>query len=220
MHVYIYIYIYVCMYMHVCLFEYMSTRTTVTVDTCRQCMHAYTYIHAYMHTCIHAYGRAYISIWGRALHMYMYMHIHIYMYMYISAYIYVCIHARRLCTLACGKAQCLWTRNSGQSLYIYVHIYVYTQTVHIGMWESAVLMDAQLSTVIAEALHGVCKGYRLTLTGHSLGAGVATLLALRWKPLYPDLVSSCAVMILCVCVYIYGRRCTLTLWAHMHSRYI
>jgi hypothetical protein len=74
------------------------------------------------------------------------------------------------------------------------------QTVHIGMWESAVLMDAQLSTVIAEALHGVCKGYKLTLTGHSLGAGVATLLALRWKPLYPDLVSFMCRLLLLACV--------------------
>lgn len=55
------------------------------------------------------------------------------------------------------------------------------EAVHMGMWETAVRMDAELGEVVEEALAGSCKGLALRLTGHSLGAGVATLLALRWE---------------------------------------
>lgn len=63
------------------------------------------------------------------------------------------------------------------------------EEVHLGMWESAVRMDADLSEIVAEHLApgGACEGYHLTLTGHSLGAAVATLLALRWRGVHPGL---------------------------------
>ena len=60
------------------------------------------------------------------------------------------------------------------------------EPVHRGMWESAVRMDGNLRHVVEQALEpgGACEGMRLLLVGHSLGAGVASLLALRWFPLF------------------------------------
>ena len=59
--------------------------------------------------------------------------------------------------------------------------------VHRGMWESAVRMDGNLRHTIEEALApgGPCAGMRLRLVGHSLGAGVASLLTLRWHEMVP-----------------------------------
>ena len=55
--------------------------------------------------------------------------------------------------------------------------------VHRGMWESAVRMDGNLRHVIEQAFEpgGVCEGMKLRVVGHSLGAGVASLLTLRWQ---------------------------------------
>jgi hypothetical protein len=63
------------------------------------------------------------------------------------------------------------------------------EAVHIGMWESAVRMDADLIDTVRMHLApgGMCQGYQLTLTGHSLGASVATLLAVRWKKEFPGM---------------------------------
>ena len=59
--------------------------------------------------------------------------------------------------------------------------------MHRGMWESAVRLDGTLRHVIEQALEpgGVCEGMQLRLVGHSLGAGVASLLTLRWRELVP-----------------------------------
>jgi pimeloyl-ACP methyl ester carboxylesterase len=58
------------------------------------------------------------------------------------------------------------------------------------MWESAVRLDAKTRDVIQSALAsgGTCEGMRLLLVGHSLGGGVASLLAIRWKDanVFPD----------------------------------
>eukprot|EP00286_Rhodomonas_abbreviata_P024350 CAMPEP_0181314168 /NCGR_PEP_ID=MMETSP1101-20121128/14664_1 /TAXON_ID=46948 /ORGANISM="Rhodomonas abbreviata, Strain Caron Lab Isolate" /LENGTH=489 /DNA_ID=CAMNT_0023421223 /DNA_START=24 /DNA_END=1489 /DNA_ORIENTATION=+ len=63
------------------------------------------------------------------------------------------------------------------------------ETVHMGMWESAVRLDGELSHIVEHALRpgGKCEGMALRLTGHSLGAGVASLLALRWQARFPSL---------------------------------
>lgn len=60
-------------------------------------------------------------------------------------------------------------------------------SVHRGMWESAVRMDGKLRHMIEEALApgGACEGMRLRVVGHSLGAGVASLLTLRWREMVP-----------------------------------
>jgi hypothetical protein len=59
--------------------------------------------------------------------------------------------------------------------------------VHRGMWESAVRMDGNLRHTIEEAIApgGPCEGMRLRVVGHSLGAGVASLLTLRWHEMVP-----------------------------------
>jgi hypothetical protein len=132
------------------------------------------------------------------------------MYVYLYECMQVFTHAHRQ-----------WQLTIHTHALTHTHTHVHKQTVHIGMWESAVLMDAQLSTTIEEALHGVCKGYKLTVTGHSLGAGVATLLALRWKSVSPDLV--CVLyfeLLVSVCVPVlccaYACLCT---WYVVHVYY-
>merc|ERR1719195_2143519 len=58
------------------------------------------------------------------------------------------------------------------------------------MWKAAKLLDQDLSSLITEMLQelrredpesGTTKTLTLTLTGHSLGAGTATLLGLIWS---------------------------------------
>ena len=55
-----------------------------------------------------------------------------------------------------------------------------------GMWESAVRLDGALRHVVEEALApgGCCEHFSLRVTGHSLGAGVASLLTIRWNQVY------------------------------------
>jgi len=57
------------------------------------------------------------------------------------------------------------------------------QRVHTGMWESAVMLDSKVRETIQAALAegGVCHGMQLVVVGHSLGGGVASLLAIRWR---------------------------------------
>ena len=57
-----------------------------------------------------------------------------------------------------------------------------------GMWESAVRLDGALRHVVEEALApgGCCEHFSLRVTGHSLGAGVASLLTIRWNQVYPS----------------------------------
>jgi len=53
-----------------------------------------------------------------------------------------------------------------------------------------VRLDAKVRANIEAALApgGPCEGMRLLVVGHSLGAGVASLLAIRWRSLgvFPD----------------------------------
>ena len=57
------------------------------------------------------------------------------------------------------------------------------ERAHIGMWDSAVCVDAKVREIIQDALApgGPCEGMRLMVVGHSLGGGVASLLAIRWR---------------------------------------
>ena len=57
------------------------------------------------------------------------------------------------------------------------------ERAHIGMWDSAVCVDAKVRDIIQDALApgGLCEGMRLMVVGHSLGGGVASLLAIRWR---------------------------------------
>ncbi|XP_052787526.1 diacylglycerol lipase-beta-like [Mya arenaria] len=61
--------------------------------------------------------------------------------------------------------------------------------VHTGMYQSAkyirnkLIADATLDIAFHRA-----KGYRLVITGHSLGAGVAALLAMEMRPMYPNII--------------------------------
>ena len=61
------------------------------------------------------------------------------------------------------------------------------EPVHRGMWESAVRLDGKLRHLIEEALApgSPHEGWRLRVVGHSLGAGVAALLTLRWREMVP-----------------------------------
>lgn len=62
-------------------------------------------------------------------------------------------------------------------------------TVHMGMLQSAKYIKNRLITEgILDMAFQSGKDYRLVITGHSLGAGVAALLALELKPIYKDLI--------------------------------
>lgn len=63
--------------------------------------------------------------------------------------------------------------------------------VHDGMWRSAQRLDSDLKGTVWAVLE-TRPGHRLIITGHSLGAGVASLLHLRWRPLLGDRVSCIA----------------------------
>lgn len=59
---------------------------------------------------------------------------------------------------------------------------------HRGMAEGAIYVAKRLKQVgIIDKAIALYPDYDLILTGHSLGAGVATLLALKLRPKYPDL---------------------------------
>jgi sn1-specific diacylglycerol lipase len=63
---------------------------------------------------------------------------------------------------------------------------------HAGILEAAraTFLDIQKHRVLHDALlapGGRCHGYRLVVTGHSLGAGCAFLLALYLRQFCPDL---------------------------------
>ena len=63
------------------------------------------------------------------------------------------------------------------------HAQGFVERAHIGMWDSAVCVDAKVREIIQDALApgGPCEGMRLMVVGHSLGGGVASLLAIRWR---------------------------------------
>jgi len=63
--------------------------------------------------------------------------------------------------------------------------------VHDGMWRAAQKVKAQLQETI-EAELAKRPDFKLLLTGHSLGAGVATLLCLLWRREYKDRVQCIA----------------------------
>jgi len=44
------------------------------------------------------------------------------------------------------------------------------------------------ASLCEKCLSSCCQGHRLVITGHSLGAGVAALLALELRPMYPHLI--------------------------------
>ncbi|XP_053393215.1 diacylglycerol lipase-beta-like [Mercenaria mercenaria] len=61
--------------------------------------------------------------------------------------------------------------------------------VHTGMFQSAkYIRNKLISECILEKAFQRAEGYRLVITGHSLGAGVAALLALELRPSFPDLI--------------------------------
>lgn len=65
------------------------------------------------------------------------------------------------------------------------------QFVHDGMWRSAQRLVDELQGTVQAALEER-PTHRVIVTGHSLGAGVAALLCLLWKPLLGDRVTSVA----------------------------
>jgi len=69
------------------------------------------------------------------------------------------------------------------------------ERAHIGMWDSAVCVDAKVREIIQDALApgGPCEGMRLMVVGHSLGGGVASLLAIRWRSQVIHCLSSACV---------------------------
>ncbi|KAL4241095.1 hypothetical protein ACF0H5_001873 [Mactra antiquata] len=62
-------------------------------------------------------------------------------------------------------------------------------SVHTGMFQSAKYIRNKLITDgILDFAFRKANGYRLVITGHSLGAGVAALLALELRTMYPNLI--------------------------------
>lgn len=55
----------------------------------------------------------------------------------------------------------------------------YHGNVHRGMWMCAERLPLELKSLVQDALESHA-GYSLVVTGHSMGAGVATLLTLQW----------------------------------------
>lgn len=79
---------------------------------------------------------------------------------------------------------------------------------HAGMLEAARRLRALVDPAVARALASR-PGFRLVLTGHSLGAGVATLLATLFGPTHGGRPVEC---------FAYGPPCTLTLAAARAAR--
>jgi hypothetical protein len=64
---------------------------------------------------------------------------------------------------------------------------------HAGIWAAAVKMEVRGLHIVESAMRDR-SGWPLVILGHSLGAGTATLLGLRWRSrgLFPGLkVSRC-----------------------------
>jgi putative lipase involved disintegration of autophagic bodies len=53
-------------------------------------------------------------------------------------------------------------------------------SVHAGIWAAAVKMDERCLHIVERAMLDR-PGWPLVILGHSLGAGTATLLGLRWR---------------------------------------
>lgn len=68
---------------------------------------------------------------------------------------------------------------------------VQVKFVHDGMWRSAQRLTAELQPALHAALEAR-PTHRLIITGHSLGAGVASLMCLLWRPLLGDRVACVA----------------------------
>jgi len=67
----------------------------------------------------------------------------------------------------------------------------YSETyVHNGMYRTAVWINEELEKrqILTKTLEGEFWDYQLVITGHSLGAGVASILSLLLRPKFPDLV--------------------------------
>lgn len=78
---------------------------------------------------------------------------------------------------------------------------------HEGFLQASQYLDRTLRPLVRRVLDDLGGNYSLVLCGHSLGAGVASLLALRWYSVFPDVrcVAMCAPPILSLAA---ARACT------------